>query len=145
MIDTKPTIEEQMLQAQRNVKSAAFYESNLDVEKAILASLKELSANKLAKEHYWENEAKRYAGNAEYWRERAEKAEADNQRLRKDCDEHARWRADLADKLHDAEAELGAAQNSDEHNFNRWQKAEAELAALRLELARLDGEIPYGN
>ena len=32
--------------------------------------------NKLAKEHYWENEAKRYAGNAEYWRERAEKAEA---------------------------------------------------------------------
>ena len=24
-------------------------------------------------------------------------------------------------------------------------KAEAELAALRLELARLDGEIPYGN
>ena len=56
--------------------------------------------------------------------ERAEKAEADNQRLRKDCDEHARWRADLADKLHDAEA---------------------ELAALRLELARLDGEIPYGN
>ena len=24
-------------------------------------------------------------------------------------------------------------------------KAEAELASLRLELARLDGEIPYGN
>lgn len=42
MTDTKPTIEEQILQAQRNVKSAAFYESNLDVEKAILASLKEL-------------------------------------------------------------------------------------------------------
>ena len=27
----------------------------------------------------------------------------------------------------------------------RAEKAESELAALRLELARLDGEIPYGN
>ena len=27
----------------------------------------------------------------------------------------------------------------------RAEKAEAELASLRLELARLDGEIPYGN
>ena len=46
MTDTKPTLEEQILQAQRNVKSAAFYESNLDVEKAILASLKELQSIK---------------------------------------------------------------------------------------------------
>ena len=35
------------------------------------------SALKVAQDNpYWENEAKRYAGNAEYWRERAEKAEA---------------------------------------------------------------------
>jgi len=36
---------------------------------------------KLGKEHYWENEAKRYAGNADYWRERAEKAEQANRRM----------------------------------------------------------------
>ena len=37
--------------------------------------------NKLGKEHYWENEARRYAGNSDYWRERAEKAEAINRRM----------------------------------------------------------------
>jgi hypothetical protein len=37
------TIDEQILQAKRNIKSAAFYESeSLDVEKAILASLERL-------------------------------------------------------------------------------------------------------
>jgi hypothetical protein len=40
---------------------------------------------------------------------------------------------------------LKQAQNSDEHNFNRWQAAESKLAAIELELARLNGEIPYGN
>lgn len=43
------------------------------------------------------------------------------------------------------ELALTAAQNSDEDNFNRWQKAEAKLAALRLELGQITGEIPYGN
>ena len=31
------------------------------------------------------------------------------------------------------------------NHLERAEKAEAELASLRLELARLDGEIPYGN
>jgi hypothetical protein len=38
------------------------------------------------------------------------------------------------------------ARNREIHKIlERAEKAEAELAALRLELARLDGEIPYGN
>ncbi|MFZ8974099.1 MAG: hypothetical protein ACO2ZD_08385 [Pseudomonadales bacterium] len=37
--------------------------------------------NKLGKEHYWENEARRYAGNSDYWRERAEAAESLNRRM----------------------------------------------------------------
>jgi len=39
------TINEQILQAKRNIKSAVFFESkSLDVEKAILASLERLKA-----------------------------------------------------------------------------------------------------
>jgi hypothetical protein len=96
MTDTKPTIEEQIEAIEFAIKDAFDYdESDITIPRddvdAILASLKELAAiksqpvpvepdywNKLAKEHYWENEAKRYAGNSEYWRERAEKAEADH-------------------------------------------------------------------
>ena len=37
--------------------------------------------NKLGMEHYWENEARRYAGNSDYWRERAEAAESLNRRM----------------------------------------------------------------
>lgn len=37
------------------------------------------------------------------------------------------------------------AQEALDNALERAEQAEAELAALRLELARLDGEIPYGN
>ena len=41
--------------------------------------------------------------------DRLDKAERENERLRAERDEHARWRADLADKLHDAESQIFAA------------------------------------
>ena len=34
--------------------------------------------------------------------------------------------------------ELQKAQNSDEHNFTRWQRAEEQLAAAQKDAARLD-------
>lgn len=131
MTDTKPTLEEQIEWAEVLIKCDS------GIAPAVLASLKELQSiksqpvpvepdywNKLAKEHYWENEAKRYAGNAEYWRDRAEKAEAD----------HKAAEQNVSDLMAEV-AQTGAL----------LMKAEAENAALRLELARLDGEIPYGN
>lgn len=41
--------------------------------------------------------------------DRLDKAERENERLRAERDEHARWRVDLADKLHDAESQISAA------------------------------------
>ena len=60
--------------------------------------------------------------------------------------------SDCEEKLTKAEADHKAAeQNVSDlmaevaQTGSLLMKAEAELAALRLELARLDGEIPYGN
>lgn len=68
-----------------------------------------------------------------YHEERAEKAEIElkiereySERLRKDCDEHAKWRAALADKLHDTEAE-NAALKLDAERY-RWLKEQQRMA-----------------
>ena len=74
-----------MISLDEQIAYAKSWYADNKFNEAILATLQSIKSqpvpvepdywNKLAKEHYWENEAKRYAGNAEYWRDRAEKAE----------------------------------------------------------------------
>jgi hypothetical protein len=93
MTDTKPTLPELIDYQQRKLQDNPPNPVVTLINSTILDSLKELQNIKSQpvepdevtllkmRVDYWENEAKRYAVNAEYWRERAEKAEASNKRL----------------------------------------------------------------
>ena len=98
---------------------------------------------------YWENEAKRYCGNADYWRELAKKDGQERDAAIDLCDQRvleAEKQLQVAQQERDDALMLANSVNTyDAVTLQRAEKAEAELTALRLELARLDGEIPYGN
>ncbi len=74
--------------------------------------------------------------------DRLDKAERENERLRAERDEHARWRAGLADKLHDAESQISAAWAALRHAGIQSEETIAEaIALLRAENERLVAKI----
>lgn len=63
-------------------------------------------------------------------------------RLRAERDEHARWRSDLADKLHDAESQISAAWTALRRAGIQSEETVAEaIALLHAENERLRIEI----
>ena len=162
MTDTKPTLAEQIAAQEELIvihKRDELHEAEIEMDDAILASLKELAA---IKSQPVPVEPTIYTKTFL----RGSTMEEHDVVLKDDYDtllsayklmrgKHAIEKqnaihykamfeqAESALQVAQMERDKCAMMNDDQSR--RVYAAEAELAALRLELARLDGEIPYGN
>lgn len=134
MTDTKPTLEEQIKLLKDIWHKLPLTE---DGKHDFLNSLKELQSIRLAEMPVEPDELKnmRYP----WWLEGNVKSVLEYIDALKAYALKEKERADSAERDDSQKAE------ANRELWQRTEKAESELAALRLELARINGDIPYGN